>query len=264
MYLHENQKEWDELVARAAKRYALAEAFVIKDRGLEVEHATEGQRKRMKLAVTRAAEKMGLAVSNLDETRSRREFNKYLVPLPTIAGGFGNDALIIETAVMTPASPAVTKAVDSYLYRLCIDEGFHDVVSEYGLEPFELLANSIERTFVDKIFALCDYYLAGPIPPRQSRHIYDLNKLSSVVSFDETLAVLFDKVRLQRKSSHGCFSAQDDVDIPSVLEAMIKEDAYRDDYENVTAHLLFEAVPYEAAARSILLIAEFARTISVH
>ena len=123
---------------------------------------------------------------------------------------------------MTPASPAVTKAVDSYLYRLCIDEGFHDVVSEYGLEPFELLANSIERTFVDKIFALCDYYLAGPIPPRQSRHIYDLNKLSSVVSFDET------------------------------------------DYENVTAHLLFEAVPYEAAARSILLIAEFARTISVH
>ena len=107
---------------------------------------------------------MGLAVSNLDETRSRREFNKYLVPLPTIAGGFGNDALIIETAVMTPASPAVTKAVDSYLYRLCIDEGFHDVVSEYGLEPFELLANSIERTFVDKIFALCDYYLAGPIP----------------------------------------------------------------------------------------------------
>ena len=304
MYLHENQKEWDELVARAAKRYALAEAFVIKDYfiflalklitqeypeivfkggtclskchnavarfsedvdlGLEVEHATEGQRKRMKLAVTRAAEKMGLAVSNLDETRSRREFNKYLVPLPTIAGGFGNDALIIETAVMTPASPAVTKAVDSYLYRLCIDEGFHDVVSEYGLEPFELLANSIERTFVDKIFALCDYYLAGPIPPRQSRHIYDLNKLSSVVSFDETLAVLFDKVRLQRKSSHGCFSAQDDVDIPSVLEAMIKEDAYRDDYENVTAHLLFEAVPYEAAARSILLIAEFARTISVH
>lgn len=99
MYLHENQKEWDELVARAAKRYALAEAFVIKDYfiflalklitqeypeivfkggtclskchnaiarfsedvdlGLEVEHATEGQRKRMKLAVTRAAEKMG-------------------------------------------------------------------------------------------------------------------------------------------------------------------------------------------------------------
>ena len=183
MYLHENQKEWDELVARAAKRYALAEAFVIKDYfiflalklitqeypeivfkggtclskchnaiarfsedvdlGLEVEHATEGQRKRMKLAVTRAAEKMGLAVSNLDETRSRREFNKYLVPLPTIAGGFGNDALIIETAVMTPASPAVTKAVDSYLcHRLCIDEGFHDVVSEYGLRPFRLLANS--------------------------------------------------------------------------------------------------------------------------
>lgn len=302
MYLHENQKEWNELVARAAKRYALAEAFVVKDYfiflalklitreypeivfkggtclskchnaiarfsedvdlGLEVEHATEGQRKRMKTAVTHAVEEMGLAVSNLDETRSRREFNKYLVPLPAIASGFGSDTLIIETAVMTPAAPAVVKTVESYLYRLCIENGFADVVEEYTLEPFELMASSIERTFADKVFALCDYYLAGPIPPRQSRHIYDLYRLSSVVSFDETLAALFNKVRQQRKGAHGCLSAQDGVDVPSVLESIIEEDAYRDDYEKITAPLLFEDVTYEEAVGSLKAITDFMQKLT--
>lgn len=158
MYLHENQKERDELVARAARRYALAEAFVVKDYfiflalklitreypkivfkggaylskchnaiarfsedvdlGLEVEHATEGQRKRMKAAVSHTVEEMGLAVANLDEARSRREFNKYLVPLSAIASRFGSDTLIIEKAVITPASPAVAETADSCLYRL--------------------------------------------------------------------------------------------------------------------------------------------------
>lgn len=303
MYLHENQKDWDELVARAAKRYSLAEAFVVKDYfiylalklitrenpeivfkggtclskchnaiarfsedvdlGLEVERATEGQRKRMKAAVTHAVEKMGLAVANLDETRSRREFNKYLIPLPSTGIGFSSDTLIIETAVMTPASPAVAKTVDSYLYRLCIDEGFHDVVSEYELEPFKLITNSTERTFVDKVFALCDYYMAGPIPPRQSRHIYDLYKLSSIISFDKTLAALFDTVRQQRKSAHGCPSAQDGVDVSLVLEAIIKEDAYRDDYKNVTTPLLFEDIMYEEAIGSLRMVSEFMRNHSV-
>ncbi len=301
MYLHENREDWSELVARAANRFNLEESFAIKDYfiylalksiartdpeivfkggtclskchhaiarfsedvdlGLEVEHATEGQRKRMKAAVAHAIDDMGLAIANLDETRSRREFNRYLVPLPSAGSEFGSDTLIIETAVMTPASPAVFRAVGSYLHRYCVEEGFNDVVAEYELEPFEIMASSIERTFVDKVFALCDYYLAGPIPPRQSRHIYDLYKLSPIVSFDEELAALFSTVRRQRKSAHGCPSAQDGVDIPSVLEAIIEKAAYRGDYESVTAPLLFESVSYDEAVGSLRTIAEFMRSL---
>lgn len=178
---------------------------------------------------------------------------------PPSAYRFGSDSLIVETAVMTPASPAVVKTVDSYLYRLSIEDGFVDAVEEYALEPFELMASSIERTFVDKIFALCDYYLAGPIPPCQSRHIYDLCKLSPVVSFDEELVALFDTVRKQRKVAHGCRSAQDGVNIPSVLDVLIKEESYCDDYENITAPLLFEEVTYEEAVAHLMAIAEFVR-----
>ncbi|WP_241963759.1 nucleotidyl transferase AbiEii/AbiGii toxin family protein [Gordonibacter sp. 28C] len=44
--------------------------------GLEVEHATEGQRKRMKAAVTHAVEEMGLAVSNISHPSSKRSSKK--------------------------------------------------------------------------------------------------------------------------------------------------------------------------------------------
>lgn len=38
---------------------------------------------------------------------------------------------------------------------------------------------------------------------------------------------------------------QNAVDAPLVLEAIIGEDAYRDDYKKITAPLLFEDVTYE-------------------
>lgn len=304
MYLHENQEDWNELVARAAKRYALEESYVVKDYfiyltlklittynpdivfkggtclskchnaiarfsedidlGLEVDHATEGQRKRMKTAVTQAVAEMGLSITNLDETRSRREFNKYLVPLPSSGSRFASDTLILETAVMAPASPAVVRSIDSYLYRLCIEEGFNDVVTEYKLEPFELMVNSIERTYIDKIFALCDYYLAGPLPPRQSRHIYDLHKLTPSISFDDEFIELFFAVRKQRKRVHRCFSAQEDVDISSVLKTIVDDEIYREDYENITMPLLFEDVSYDEAITSLRKITAFIGNIRNH
>lgn len=52
-----------------------------------------------------SVEAVGLAVENLDRTRSKREFNKFIAPLPAL-GESPVEPLIIETAVMTPASPA--------------------------------------------------------------------------------------------------------------------------------------------------------------
>ncbi len=34
-----------------------------------------------------------------------------------------------------------------------------DFIREYELEPFTMTLQSIERTFIDKVFALCDYYI---------------------------------------------------------------------------------------------------------
>ena len=62
----------------------------------------------MKRCVVESVEAVGLSISNLNQTRSNREFNKFIVELP--AFDFENvTPLIIETAVMTPASPCVVR-----------------------------------------------------------------------------------------------------------------------------------------------------------
>ncbi|MBR0405463.1 MAG: nucleotidyl transferase AbiEii/AbiGii toxin family protein [Eggerthellaceae bacterium] len=63
------------------------------DLGLEAAHATEGMRRRMKGCVVDSVEAVGLAVENLDRTRSKREFNKFIVPLPAL-GEFPIEPLI--------------------------------------------------------------------------------------------------------------------------------------------------------------------------
>ncbi|MEG0991338.1 MAG: nucleotidyl transferase AbiEii/AbiGii toxin family protein [Gordonibacter sp.] len=303
MYLHESADDWLELVRRTSQRYSFEQSFVAKDYfiflalkliaakdpelifkggtclskchnaisrfsedvdlGIEAEKATEGRRKKMKATVTSVVEDMGLTVSNLNDTRSRREYNKYLVPLPAIGMGLGSDTLIIETAVMTPASPAVSKMVDTFVFRLCLEDGFDDVVSQYGLEPFEIKTNSIERTFADKVFAVCDYYLSEVIPARQSRHIYDLYKLLPTLTLDANLADLFSTVKRQRKGVHHCFSAEDQVDIPATLDSIRTDDAYRKDYETITLPLLYEDIPYEKAVAALKPIAAFLREYKI-
>lgn len=297
MYLHENKPDWEALVTLTSKRRSLDATFVAKDYfiflalklissanpdvvfkggtclskchkaidrfsedvdlGMEVQHATEGQRKKMKSCVVDSIGNMGLKIENLEETRSRREFNRYKVALPPVPSGLQSDTLIIETAVMTPAAPSVTASVDSYIYQLCAQEGFDDVISQYALEPFTMKVNSIERTFADKVFAICDYYLSGEVPSRQSRHIYDLYKLLALVKLDQEMADLMVRVRLQRKNLFGCHSASDRISLSKTLREITSLHPYKTDYENITARLLYENVSYEEALSAIPAIADF-------
>lgn len=229
------------------------------DLGIQSTHATEGMRKGMKRAVIAATSTLGLVIENLDSTRSRREFNRFIIPVPAADGTESTDKLIVETAVMTPADPAQLRPLQSFIGEFCMRNGYDDLVEEYDLGPFEVLANSMERTFCDKVYALCDYYLSGEIPHRQSRHVYDLRKLSHCIRLDESLAALMRTVRTQRFGRYRCPSAEPDIDIPSLLEQIAAEEAYRHDYEHVTAPLLYEEMPYEEAASVFGDIAVFLR-----
>ena len=216
------------------------------------EHVTEGMRKAIKRAVTESAAALGLEIPNIGQTRSRRDYNRYEMSLP------GSDTLIVETAVITPASPAGLKSIQSFVGEYCDAVGLEDVAREYGLEPFEVLANSAERTFCDKVFALCDYYLAEePIPTRQSRHIYDLRKLQSLISFDDELERLFATVRRQRRGKNRCPSAEPGVDLAAVLRELADEDVYKGDYVGVTMDLLYDDMPYEEAVKALRDVADF-------
>ena len=59
---------------------------------------------------------------------------------------------------------------------------------------------SINRTYIDKVFALCDYYMQGK-SKRYSRHLYDLYKLKECVTFDEEFRGLIGEVRKHREKT---------------------------------------------------------------
>lgn len=225
------------------------------DLGMETPKPTEGQRRRMKRATIETVEALRLSVSNIDNTRSRRAFNQFIVPLPTFTAT--SNSLIIETALMAPIYPTVERGLSSFIYRYCIQEGMTDVVENFDLAPFKLTVSSMEKTFVDKTFAICDYYLSGDILARRSRHIYDLYKLLPEVKLDSQMTDLFKQVRLDRQGSPNCPSAQEDVNLPSLLKTIRDTDVYKSDYENVTSPLLFETVSYETAITARGPIIEF-------
>ena len=297
MYLHENPEEMAQLVVGAAEHFSRAEAYVLKDYyatmvlrevtsrnprlvfkggtclskcyhaidrfsedvdlGMAEEHVTEGMRKAVKRAVTESAATLGLEIANIGQTRSRRDYNRYDMSLPD------GDKLIVETAVITPASPAGPKPIQSFVGEYCDAVGLEGIAKEYGLEPFDILANSLERTFCDKVFALCDYHLADePIPTRQSRHIYDLRKLQGLISFDGELASLFATVRRQRLGKNRCPSAEPNVDLAAVLRELADGDVYKGDYVNVTADLLYDEMPYEEAVQALREVADFVEGIA--
>lgn len=209
--------------------------------------ATEGQRKNLKKTILSVIEGLDLELTNPDDVRSRRDYNKYIVDFPTVfKSGALKQHLIVETAVYIKAYPNETMAATSLIYDYLSEQGFDDLIEEYDLKPFSLMVQSAERTFVDKIFALGDYYLDDKVR-EHSRHIYDLYKLMQVVQIDDELKMLVQQVRQERKSHKQCLSAQDGIDLKDLLLKIINEEAYRADYESITETLLFEDVPYKQA-----------------
>lgn len=295
-YLHDQQVLFEELVVACANAMRLPQSFVIKDYfiammlkemalanssivfkggtslskshgiierfsedidiGMELAHPTESQRKSMKAAVIKAAEKLDLTICNLADSKSKRAFNRYLISLPGISNEL-SDALTIETALQAPVEPVVEKDIDSYIFRFMATLGLIDEVARFSLAPFSMRVSSIERTFVDKVFAICDYYLNNLSVERQSRHIYDLYKMMPLIALDDSLADLFRRVKEQRKGLYGCSSAREGIDVSLVLKAIVISDAYRLDYQQVTTSLLFEEIRYEIAVGVLPIIAEF-------
>lgn len=115
---------------------------------------------------------------------------------------------------------------------------------------------SIERTFVDKVFAVCDYKIQN-MQDRDSRHLYDICKLMEKVKLDEALDTLIDTVRDDRIQSKNNPSAQLEYNIPQMLKEIIQSRFYEADYRDITQKLLYENVSYDYAVENgIAIVAE--------
>ena len=76
------------------------------------------------------------------------------------------------------------------------------------------------------------------------------------MKLDEKLKELVNEVRSERKENPLCISAQDGVNVSSMLLDIIKTNAYKSDYEKITKTMMHTLLPYEDAINAIKIISE--------
>lgn len=227
------------------------------DLNIETEsHPTEGERKKLKEVIVSIIDEFGFTLTNQENVRSRRDYNRYIVDYPTIfQTSYLKEHLIVETAVYIKAYPCKRMFASSLICEYLERNGYADMIEQYGLQPFALKVQSAERTLIDKVFALGDYYLADAVY-EHSRHVYDIYKLLEVVTLNDSVKELVQSVREERKPHVNCRSAKDDIDMNLLLQEILNKAIYKQDYEGITAKILFEEVPYEIAADALRKIIE--------
>lgn len=210
---------------------------------------TQGQRRKLKNdTIDNISKVLDLPIVNWDETRSRRDYNCYMFDYEPIEGEVEKSLLAgvkMEVALGSIAFPTVKMSVDSYVYQYLSKENM-EIIREFGLEPFEMTLQSLERTFADKVFAICDYYMEGKVK-RHSRHIYDLYMLLPKISLDAEYKELVSEIRKHRAKMSICPSAQPEVNVSEVLKEIIDKEIYKADYKEITTYFQNQPLEYEKA-----------------
>ena len=215
---------------------------------------TQSERVKSKELIIEIAENLGLVLSNPEEIKSRYDYNKYVFKYDSLFAVIPLE-IIIETSYYQSVYPVDKHVVGSFVGRFCLDR---NIILPVPFEAAEVMMNvqSIERTFVDKVFAVCDYKIQN-MQDRDSRHLYDICKLLQEVELNEELNKLIDMVRDDRMQSKNNPSAQLEYIIPDMLKEIIRSRFYEPDYKNVTQKLLYEDISYDYAIENgIAIIAE--------
>lgn len=222
------------------------------------EHIGESRRKKLKYKILKPiSEELGMPIENWDNIESDKDYNYYLYgyhpvsdyPVEGITPG-----VKLETALVSYSFPTEEKDVDSIIYG-AIKDSAPDIITDYGLEPFSMKVQSVNRTFIDKIYALCDYYLEDKTK-RYSRHLYDLHMLYPTISVNDDFKELIQQVRKHRSQLPICPSTKDDVDIKSLINEFLDKEFYKSDYENITRTLISDDVTYEQTSLTLREIAD--------
>ena len=215
---------------------------------------TQSERVKSKELIIDIAENLGLLLSNPEEIKSRYDYNKYVFKYDSLFSVIPLE-IIIETSYYQSVYPVDKHVVGSFVGRFCLDR---NIILPVPFEAAEVMMNvqSVERTFVDKVFAVCDYKIQN-MQDRDSRHLYDICKLLQEVELSEELDKLIDMVRDDRMQSKNNPSAQLEYLIPDMLKEIIRSRFYESDYKNVTQKLLYEDISYDYAIENgIAIVAE--------
>lgn len=241
---------------------SLSKAFNVIDRFSEdiditfSEHLGEARRKKLKYKILKPiADELGLVIRNFDSVESDKNLNHYDFYYEPVAGDRVINAILpyvkLETSLMSYSFPTEERKLGNYILdALGADEKV--LISAYDLQPFPMRVQSLNRTLIDKIFALCDYYLQGKAH-RNARHLYDIYKLADYVEVDEEFINLLKEVRAHRIEMGRKIApaAPLDVNILELVQRICDEEFYKEDYEETTLKLISDSLEYEISKESL-------------
>lgn len=208
---------------------------------------TESEKKKTKTIIMEIGDKMGFTLINPDEIQSRHSYNKYVFEYESLFSDIPLE-LIIETSFYQAVYPVEKHVVGSFIGKFCKERNIKLPIP-FDASNVDMQVQSLERTFIDKVFAICDYRIQN-MQDRDSRHLYDIAKLLPQIEMTSELDKLIDEVREDRMQSKNNPAAQLEYDIPKMLKEIISSRFYESDYNNITKKLLYEEVSYEDAIKN--------------
>lgn len=233
-----------------SKAYSLIDRFS-EDIDLSTNcNITDSEKRHTKKLILEIADSLGLALTNLDNVMSRHDYNKYIFLYESL---FSDHPLetIVETSFYQPAYPVEKHTIGNIIGDFCKEKGIALPII-FEASTFEMNVQTIERTFVDKVFAICDYRIQN-MEERDSRHLYDLAKLVPKVKVTPELKDLILKVRKDRSLSKNNPSAKPEYNITILLKEIIQSRFYERDYKDITQKLLYENISYDEAIQNGLV-----------
>ena len=225
------------------------------DLTLDNEHYSQSKKRGANKTIIETCDELGFSLLNRDflEKHSHSNYNAYNIEYPIL---FPSDAIKpfikVEMVFIQKAYPDEVKEANSYI-GLWMNLKYKEFAERYNMSSFPIRVQSLERTLVDKVFAICDYYLRN-VTERNSRHIYDIYRILPQIKLDDSLKELIKCVREDRKVSKNSVSAQDGMSINDILSEIIDKRFYEKDYYDSTSKLLFKETSYEETIMSLKTI----------
>lgn len=224
----------------------------------EMSKLPRGQKRQLKTDIIAVVAQLDFQLVNKENIRSGREFNEYQVAYEKQFDSDDqmNPHILVETNVAYQPFPFEQRKVSNYITQFVMDavgedEEKNQFLDVYDMHPFQAHVQSIDRTFLDKLFAICDYYEKKE-SIRYSRHLYDLHKIWNSEYVDiHTLKTILPDVIAIRQRGKDTVSSQPGYALEKKLQEIIDTDFYKQDYQRNTKTFLAEDVDYEETLRSL-------------
>jgi hypothetical protein len=218
---------------------------------------TPSERKQLKNSILEVIKVLNITLLNEGEVRSGRDHNEYHIGFDNTFGGDGAMVphIIVETIVVYRPYPCVNLSVSNYVTKFLTKSNEEQFIVKYELEPFEMLIQSVERTFIDKLFAICDYHLEGKYN-RYSRHIYDIHMIWTSGKLDMELmkSIVTDVIKDRQRYGTRNLSCQPGEKPSEILKEIVERNVYEYDYNEVTSKFIYKMVEYSVAIKSLAQI----------